>query len=209
MYPSKLYRIKLFLKSKLFQRSITINNNINFGSKIANNYFFQSLKTSKFYFEYGSGSSSLLANKLKKNFISIESDFKFYNYMRYKKKLHSIKYYNIGPTLNYSYPLFIFKKKIINYVSSFNFCMKQKKSLDLILIDGRFRIACCLNLLNFRKDLLRNKTKIILDDYFNREHYQILNLYFKIKKIGRFAVLIPKIHKNFRKDLKHYLNDPR
>lgn len=209
MYPTKLYRIKLFLKSKLFQKKIAINNNINFGSKIADNYFFQSLKKSKFYFEYGSGSSSLLAKKLKKNFISIESDYKFYNYMRYKKKLYCIKYYNLGPTLNYSYPLFIFKKKIINYVTSLDLPLSQKKSLDLILIDGRFRIACCLNLLNFKKNLLKNKTKIILDDYFSREHYKILNLYFKIKKVGRFAILKPKNYKNFSKDFKHYLNDPR
>ena len=51
----------------LLNLNIKINSKINFGSKKSDKYFQNSLIKSKFYFEYGSGSSSLLAVKLKKN----------------------------------------------------------------------------------------------------------------------------------------------
>ena len=62
-----------------------VSDNINFGSKIANNFFIKSIKNSKSYFEYGSGNSTMYAKKLKKNFLSIETDKSFYNFMKKKK----------------------------------------------------------------------------------------------------------------------------
>ena len=40
---------------------------------------------------------------------------------------------------------------------------KQKAYLDLVFIDGRFRVACCLK--------CYNKCVIAFDDFLNREHY--------------------------------------
>ena len=44
--------------------------------------FLDKLKKSNSYFKYGSGRSTLAAKKLKKSFISSESDCSFFNYLK-------------------------------------------------------------------------------------------------------------------------------
>ena len=73
------FKSKLFLKKK-----IKLTKKINFGNNTTNSFFLNKLKKSKFYFEYGSGSSTLVANELNKKFISIELDKKYY--LELKKK---------------------------------------------------------------------------------------------------------------------------
>ena len=55
------------------------------------------------------------------------------------------------------------------------------------MVDGRFRVLTCLYLYVF----LRNKNlkfKVILDDYLDRKNYHIIEKFFHIERIGRFAV---------------------
>ena len=78
------------------------------------------------------------------------------------------------------------------------------KKIDLILIDGRFRVACCLNLLKHKKKIKKNDTKIILDDYLKRRHYSIIKKYFFIKKYGRIAIL--RLGINIFTVTKHLMN---
>lgn len=48
-----------------------LSHNINFGSKLANNFFIKSLNKCKYYLEYGSGNSTFFIKKVKKKiFIS-------------------------------------------------------------------------------------------------------------------------------------------
>ena len=56
------------------------------------------LKNSKFYFEYGAGSSTFQAKKLGIKFISIESDKKIFELIKNQLKTNNIKYYSLGPT---------------------------------------------------------------------------------------------------------------
>ena len=150
-----------------------VSDNINFGSKIANNFFIKSIKNSKSYFEYGSGNSTMYAKKLKKNFLSIETDKSFYNFMK-KKNIKNIIYCNIGPTKYYSYPIlpiFLIKPLVENYGNKIEiFYKKTKKIPDLILIDGRFRVFVTLAVIKFCS--LNNKklnTVIIIDDFKDRK----------------------------------------
>ena len=209
MYPNQFYRIKQFLKNKILFKSINFKDNINFGSLRSNLFFSELLKKSVFYFEFGSGSSSILAKKLGKKFISIECDKNFFNFMVKKKNIKNIYFESIGPTLEYSYPLYISKNKVKNYISSVNKHFKTNNAPDLILVDGRFRVACCLNLLNFFERINQKKTVILLDDYTKRSHYRILKSFFLIKEQGRMAILKPKNKKNFRNHLINFLSDPR
>ncbi len=62
-----------------------LSGSIDFGSKNANNFFKKKLKNSKFFLEYGSGNSTIFAKKLKKKFLSIETDKCFYNFIKKKK----------------------------------------------------------------------------------------------------------------------------
>ena len=170
-----------------------LSGSIDFGSKNANNFFKKKLKNSKFFLEYGSGNSTIFAKKLKKKFLSIETDKCFYNFIK-KKKIENIYYSNIGPTKYYSYPImptFLIKRLVKNYGNSINFFYKKfEKVPDLILIDGRFRVFVTLTVIKFC--LLKNKnlnTTIIIDDFKLRKNYHVLKNIIKIKNVGRFGVI--------------------
>ena len=148
----------------------------------------------RFYLEYGSGGSTILGAKLGiDKIITVETDKVFLDAVLSHLKdykgivpLHS----NIGLTTSYGYPLFGLKKKRhFSYCAPF-FVSKKKwekhaslpwdfinkkypgESPDLILIDGRFRVASVLmSLMNLKGD----STILILDDY--REHYRGIEPY--------------------------------
>ena len=124
--------------------------------------------------------------------------------------LRNIEHFYIGITGEFSYPLICSRRKVQKYIQSIDKHLKNLKRIDLILIDGRFRVACCLNLLKHQDNLIKNNTKVILDDYNNRKHYHIIKKYFYVKKYGRIALLKPRNKINFHKnEFNQYLNDPR
>tara|TARA_Y100001958_G_C21153987_1_gene489453 strand:+ start:166 stop:801 length:636 start_codon:yes stop_codon:yes gene_type:complete len=180
------------LYKNFFFKNIKIQNKINFGSHQANLFFLEKLKRSRYYFEYGSGSSTLIANKFKKKFLSIELDKLYYDIIKKKiNKKGKIKFINIGPVGEFSYPLVKLKGRIKKYVECIDEEFKKNTYPDLILVDGRFRVACCLNLLKFEK-INKGSCTIIIDDYTKRKEYHILKSFFFIKKIGRLALLKSK-----------------
>ena len=87
--------------------------------------------------------------------------------------------------------MFRFRHRIKKYVECIDEEFKKNIYPDLILVDGRFRVACCLNLLKFEK-INKGFSSIIIDDYSKRKEYHVLNSFFFIKKIGRLAFLRPK-----------------
>ncbi len=185
-----IYILRYF---SIINSSYEISNSINFGSKTSNDYFKRLLKISKFYLEYGSGSSTLLAKKLNKKFISIETDKSFYSFLK-NKGIHQITYSDIGPTKYYSIPIlpsFIIKKKIKKYARQINSMSKNLKFFpDLILIDGRFRVYVAIQVIIFCiKNISYNKIVIIIDDFKFRKEYHILKKLIKIKLVGRFGVI--------------------
>ena len=191
IYFENIKRFKNFYKN-LFFKNIKIENRINFGSNQANHFFLEKLKKSRYYFEYGSGSSTLIANKYKKKFLSVELDKSYYDLI--KKRINKkgiIKFISIGPVGEFSYPLFRFRKRIKKYVECIDEEFKKNIYPDLILVDGRFRVTCCLNLLKFEK-INKGFSSIIIDDYTQRKEYHVLNSFFFIKKIGRLAFLRSK-----------------
>ena len=151
------WRVREFLKSKIFLQKVLIKKKIDFGSSKANSAFLKLLKNSKFYFEYGAGSSTFEAKRMRIRFISIESDKEIFKLIKNQLKSNNIKYYSLGPTSTYSYPIFLLNKKINNYINSVNEHLSRNTQLKMILIDGRFRVACCLNLLNFKEIIIKKK----------------------------------------------------
>ena len=199
-----IYLLRYF---EIINTRYKVSNKINFGSSVSNTYFRKELKKSNFYLEYGAGNSTILANELNKNFISIEADKSFYRYM--KKKINEIFYLDLGPTKYYSIPIlptFLLKKKIKNY-SSFieKFYRDFNKIPDLILIDGRFRVFVTLTIIKFCLKRKKNfNVKIIIDDFKYRKDYQILKYFFKIKLIGRFGII--NLNNQTKINLKNYNN---
>lgn len=187
-----------YLRYKLLvSKKFDITKNINFdykGSSKSTLFFKEELNKHKFVLEFGSGSSTLLYDDLKINFISIENDKSFFNYMKNKLINKSIIYYDFGPTYYYGKPvLFYFRKKrLLNVAKKFASSPILKileKNIDnpLIFVDGRYRVLVCLYIYKFFYNSNLNFT-LIIDDYVSRDYYFILENYFYIKKVGRFAV---------------------
>lgn len=170
-----------------------VSKKIKFGSKNADEYFVKNLKKSKYYLEYGSGSSTILAKKYKKKFLSIETDKSFFRYMR-NLKIDEIVYVNIGPTKYYSQPILptlLLKNQIRKYASQIEIFFKKFNRLpDLVLIDGRFRVYVTLVVLyTFFTKYSKKKLVIIIDDYKYRKNYHYLKKIIKIRLIGRFGII--------------------
>lgn len=216
---NQLREIIVFPKNILrFFNLINIDYNldgkINFGCKKTNTFFLRNLKKCKSYFEYGSGNSTIIAHKLKKIYLSAESDKNFSLYLKKKLRLNILEN-NFGLVKFYSRPLFEkirkneLKKKSLKYARSIKTFTRKFKFPDLILIDGRCRVLCALMIHKELDNYKKKKFLIILDDYKNRNHYSIINKFFYIKKIGRFAVIRKRKEININKYIETYINDFR
>lgn len=167
--------------------------------KDSNQYLIDSLKESKFYLEYGSGGSTVLASKLGINYITIDTDLLFLNAVKQKvnqigyKKLSKQTYLhrNIGPTSRWGHPLFpeTRKQSLLSKFKNYSdpkFFMRDKP--DLIMIDGRFRVATLLRMYDFLKSY--SGWQVLFDDFFSRDDYKIVSKFFLIdERIGRLAVI--------------------
>ncbi len=83
---------------------------------------------------------------------------------------------------------------------------------DLVLVDGRYRVACMLNIFLYLKKNNLINTCVILDDFKHREHYQIINSFFNISLVGRLGVcyINDKAQTSEINNLiEKYLEDPR
>lgn len=178
-----------FIKKKFI-----IDNNIDFGPE-ANKFFENKLLNSKLYLEYGSGSSTLLADRNNINYYSVESDKLFYKTL--KKSLKNGNYFlkdfgllspHSRPVL-FTYTKFYYSKRAKKYAGDvLNYLNEKNLIPDLILIDGRYRILCALYVYKFLKE--KNfSTTIIIDDYGYRPYLCVIDKLFDGKKIiGRQAV---------------------
>lgn len=145
--------------------------------------FYKYLNNSKIYFEYGSGGSTYQAS-IRNNIIkiySVESDKEWYNILQQTIKSNNITYFynemNTKPN-SWGYPgPNSTDIQHINYSNHIrNITEAEQKSIDLILIDGRFRVACCLKCF----DIINLDCLIAFDDFLNRPQYHVVLDYFDI-----------------------------
>jgi hypothetical protein len=155
--------------------------------------FYKYLDKSKIYFEYGSGGSTYQAS-IRNNIIkiySVESDMKWYNILKDKIKSDKFTYFynemdarpntwgNPGPNST--------NTQRINYSNYLRSLEKESQNIDLILIDGRFRVACCLKCF----DIINSDCLIAFDDFMNRPYYHVvLNYYDIIEKTSDNRMVI-------------------
>ena len=119
IFIENICKFKKKILNIILNKKISVKDKINFGSKNANNFFIKKVNKSKFYFEYGSGASTLYIDKMKKKYISIETDYNFYKFLLNKIYLKkSLKYFDIGVVGEFSYPIISKKKNIIKYIES-------------------------------------------------------------------------------------------
>jgi hypothetical protein len=167
-----------YFKNKIFfEINIRLSNN-------EKKFFSLILSKCRKYLEFGTGGSTLFAYNTPniEKIITVESDKMWIknisdsikNYKNIKKQI-IFDYVDIGKVSSWGYP--ISKMKNENFSNYSNQVFKRyKNDYDLVFVDGRFRIACTLQvILNCKAD-----TKIIIHDFNNRLYYHILYKYLDI-----------------------------
>lgn len=195
------------------------SNKITFGNEETGNFLKSKILNSKIFLEFGSGNTTIIAEENKLNYYSIESDKNFFTYLK-KNGVKKIHFYSLGYVEFYSYPLLksslfknYYKSKAKKYASDiFNKLNKDFIFPDLIMVDGRYRVLCMLNIFKFLKINKLFETCVILDDYSKRDYYNEIQNFFKISLSGRMAVCFINENKSLS-DLDNliekYSDDPR
>lgn len=145
------------------------------------------IQSCKVYGEYGCGlSTDYVLKNTNCSIVSIDSSNEWVmlvkNRSNYSKRL-DLHYIDVGGVGDWGRPI-DFKKRE-NFKDYTDQLWEQNLKPDLVLIDGRFRVACFLTC------LLKAPmgTVIIFDDYTNRPEYHIVEEFLEIKEsFGRQAV---------------------
>lgn len=145
--------------------------------------FYKYLDKSKIYFEYGSGGSTYQAS-IRNNIIkiySVESNKTWQDILEKNITSNNVTFFfnemNVLPnTWGYPGPISTHIQHInySNYIRKLT--LEEQQSINLILIDGRFRVACCLKCF----DIINKDCLIIFDDFLNRPQYHIVLDYYDI-----------------------------
>ncbi len=157
------------------------------------NLLIEKLKVSRNYLEFGAGYSTMVACSFKDlNVFSFETDVNYCRFIESKlaetgeHKNVTVIHVDIGPTRDWGWPeLNADEAKFPNYLwAPINSMKVEHFKPDLILIDGRFRVATFLScLMEFPG------VEIIFDDYVDRNHYHIVEEVIKpYKRVGRVAL---------------------
>jgi protein O-GlcNAc transferase len=145
--------------------------------------FYKYLNKCKIYFEYGSGGSTYQASiryNITKIF-SVESDKEWLNILQKKisskNVIHLFNEMNVQPnTWGHPGPNSTQLQRI-NYSNHIKkLTLEEQQSIDLILIDGRFRVACCLKCF----DIINQDCLIVFDDFLDRPKYHVVLDYYDI-----------------------------
>lgn len=156
-------------------------------------FFDHTLNHTNCLLEYGSGGSTSYAANIKKikKIISVDTSqdwvVKVCNSILDGDTELFIEYCDVGPVGDWGVP--VDRAKSADFwrymVKPWQIAKENKLIPDAILIDGRFRVA------SFLYSLLsaRIGTVIMFDDYFDREHYFVVEKFCKLReKHGRMGV---------------------
>ena len=152
-------------------------------SKNDKKLFYKYLDNTNVYFEYGSGGSTYQAS-IRENIrtiYSVESDSVWYEKLNKTITNPNLNYiYNemdVHPN-NWGHPgKNATNIQKINYSNRIIKLSKEEQdSIDLVFIDGRFRVACCLKCY----DIIKDTCLIAFNDFLNRAQYHIVLEYFDI-----------------------------
>lgn len=142
------------------------------------------------YGEWGSGASTLFVAERNKRvkILSAESDAQWVTTINNQLgERHAVSLVNIGEVGEYGRPTSFSHRA--NYIDYVEFPFKQGPGLlpQVLLIDGRFRVACFLTALMHSPP----GTNVFFDDYSYRPHYHVVEEFLRPEKIsGRQAQFV-------------------
>ena len=176
------------------------------------------INKSRNYLEFGLGGSTIRAiQKSNAKIYTVESSPEWIGYMRqytilrfFENKRLFIFCVDIGTTREWGYPVTGKVQNTFDCYSSSVFESIDAKTLDLVLVDGRFRVACTLKIiLECNKN---NDLKILIHDFWNRKNYHVLLKYLdelgKADTMGIFSIKKNINLKSVKEDLEVYKTNP-
>jgi hypothetical protein len=183
------------------------------------NVFDEAINKSRHYLEFGLGGSSLRAlQRSKTKVYTVESSpewifqMRKYVFLRYfeNKRLYIFPV-NIGPTRDWGYPESDNDEILFEAYSSSIFESIDGKSIDLALVDGRFRVACTLKII---LSCCENKQlNILIHDFWDRQQYHVVLKYLDVVKkadsIGLFTIKKDVDLESVQNDYESYKLNPQ
>ncbi|PID42422.1 MAG: hypothetical protein CSB48_10150 [Proteobacteria bacterium] len=170
------------------------------------------------YLEFGLGGSTLRAlQRSEAKIYTVESSPEWIGHMRKyfilrrseNKRLHIFPV-NIGPTGDWGYPEPGNDPDLFAAYSSSVFDSIDRKSIDLVLVDGRFRVACILKIILSCHD--NQQLNILIHDFWNRQQYHVVLKYLdvikKVDSLGVFSIKDDIDMESVQKDYESYKLDP-
>ena len=149
--------------------------------------------------EYGGGGSTVWANQSGKRGTCVENNKVWIGVIQEvienfgNPNNLTLIYANTGITGSYGMPMFGnytpgLVEKGLTYVTIPFSGVRQATQYDLVLVDGRWRVSCCL----YSALMIPKDVPILLDDYEDNRGYEILPEFFEIQLFGRLARLTLK-----------------
>ena len=152
------------------------------------------------YFEWGSGFTTRTADTIAMRVTSIEGSREWYDKMQTHvfSNRTTLRYIDIGKTGDFSHPED--PTKGTPYINAIN------STQDVILVDGRWRVACAISAFPF----IAPKGRLMVHDFSRKQYHSLLKLYDKETEVDGLAVLTPKFGipiKYLRKQMLNFKND--
>ncbi len=181
-------------------------------------FFDNAVKHCRNYLEFGSGGSTLRAiQKSKARIYTVESSPEWLAHMRKylilrlpEQKRVFIFPVDIGPTEKWGRPASEKSEHLFESYSSAIFNEIDTQEIDLVLIDGRFRVACTLKTILECQN--NNELRILIHDFWNRGQYHVLLKYLdtidRVDTIGLFSIKKKIDLQSVKTDYESYKNNP-
>jgi hypothetical protein len=162
-------------------------------------WFVDALQRADSYLEFGAGGSTYLAAAAGKQFVSVESDRYFLDKLRGRIEADGLfdpdfqEYRNadIGLTREWGYPVrpptMMPRGRLAAYSAFPADAFAGSFCPELVLVDGRFRVACALKAL--RALAGRSGWTLLFDDYAARGRYHVVEEFGElVGMVGRMAI---------------------
>ena len=202
-------------------RRVSLSAELPFGAE-ASRRFLNLIDSHESYLEFGAGASTLAAYDVNRQFVTVESDQHFLKSVEeacssrnldHERSPGVFIHADIGPTGTWGKPLLPSIPRP-NRWKSYPYAPWAKLGKDfrsdLILVDGRFRVACALTVALQQHN---NSWLLMFDDYAERREYWATENFLRLKeRCGRMAIFEPSPsmdRKAASLALEHYLRDWR
>ncbi|MFN5779076.1 MAG: hypothetical protein ACK44O_06315 [Novosphingobium sp.] len=170
--------------------------------------FRREVSRARSYVEFGSGGSTVFVDSARIPAISVENDPYYARVVASKLNNVSVeqRVIRMGLTQAWGVPLFPNAQRAKAYVQA---PWSSTTFPDLVLVDGRYRVACALESARRAHEAGAEAT-LMFDDYVSRDHYHVVERYLGTPELaGRAAMFRIGSYKVSEADVEPWLNDWR